>query len=50
MSLAVIAALFGEEKAMEIAGPVVIDCRIEQEENVFPMIPSGGTVNDTIDS
>jgi hypothetical protein len=27
---------------------VVVDCRVEKEENVFPMIPSGGTVNDTI--
>jgi hypothetical protein len=27
---------------------VVVDCQVEKEENVFPMIPSGGTVNDTI--
>lgn len=36
------------EKALTIDGPVIIDCRIEKEENVFPMIPSGGTVRDTI--
>jgi acetolactate synthase-1/2/3 large subunit len=36
------------EKAFALPGPVVIDCRVEKEENVFPMIPSGGTVNDTI--
>jgi acetolactate synthase-1/2/3 large subunit len=36
------------EKALGIDGPVVIDCHVEQEENVFPMIPSGGTVHDTI--
>jgi acetolactate synthase-1/2/3 large subunit len=36
------------EKALSIDGPVVIDCHVEQEENVFPMIPSGGTVHDTI--
>jgi acetolactate synthase-1/2/3 large subunit len=36
------------EKALTIDGPVIIDCHIEKEENVFPMIPSGGTVNDTI--
>lgn len=36
------------EKALSIDGPVVIDCRVEQEENVFPMIPSGQTVYDTI--
>lgn len=36
------------EKALAIAGPVVIDCHVEKEENVFPMIPAGGTVKDTI--
>jgi len=36
------------EKAFALPGPVVIDCMVEKEENVFPMIPSGGTVNDTI--
>lgn len=36
------------EKALTIDGPVIIDCHIEKEENVFPMIPPGGTVNDTI--
>jgi acetolactate synthase-1/2/3 large subunit len=37
------------ERAFALPGPVVVDCRVEKEENVFPMIPSGGTVNDTID-
>ncbi len=36
------------EKAFAIPGPVVIDCHVEKEENVFPMIPSGGTVKDII--
>jgi acetolactate synthase-1/2/3 large subunit len=36
------------EKALSIDGPVIIDCHVEKEENVFPMIPAGGTVNDTI--
>lgn len=36
------------EKAMAIDGPVIIDCHVEQEENVFPMIPSGQTVRETI--
>jgi len=35
-------------KAFALPGPVVIDCRVEQEENVWPMIPTGGTVNDTL--
>jgi len=36
------------ERAFAHPGPVVIDVHVEKEENVFPMIPSGGTVNDTI--
>jgi acetolactate synthase-1/2/3 large subunit len=36
------------EQALAIDGPVFIDCQVEQEENVFPMIPSGQTVHDTI--
>jgi acetolactate synthase-1/2/3 large subunit len=36
------------EKALAINGPVIIDCIVEQEENVFPMIPSGQTVHNTI--
>ena len=36
------------QKALEISGPVLIHCIVEQEENVYPMIPSGKTVNETI--
>ena len=36
------------EKAMAIKGPVVIDFKIGEEENVFPMIPAGKTVKDAI--
>ncbi len=36
------------EKAMKINGPVWIECEIDREEKVLPMIPSGGTVHDTI--
>ncbi|MBE6597314.1 MAG: biosynthetic-type acetolactate synthase large subunit [Ruminococcaceae bacterium] len=36
------------EKAMKAKGPVWIDCRIDREEKVLPMIPSGLTVHDTI--
>jgi acetolactate synthase-1/2/3 large subunit len=38
------------EMAFALPGPVVIDCRVEKEENVWPMIPTGGTVNDTLGS
>ena len=36
------------EKALAIPGPAVIDFHVDQEENVFPMVPSGGTVKDII--
>jgi acetolactate synthase-1/2/3 large subunit len=40
------------EKAMTEAvmttGPVWIECVIDREEKVLPMIPSGGTVHDTV--
>ena len=35
-------------EAMEHDGPVVVDFIVEQEENVYPMIPSGMTVYDMI--
>ena len=31
-----------------IDGPVWIDCKIDREEKVLPMIPSGKSVSDTI--
>ena len=36
------------KEAKEYNGPVWIDCRIDREEKVLPMIPAGKTVNDTI--
>ena len=39
------------EKALDSLpgnGPAVIDCRIDMDEKVFPMIPPGGTVKDII--
>ena len=35
------------EKAISINGPVVIDFKVDPEENVFPMIPSGQAVTQT---
>ena len=35
-------------EALKAKGPVWIDCRIDREEKVLPMIPSGQTVHDTI--
>lgn len=34
--------------AMKADGPVWIECEIDREEKVLPMIPSGATVHDTI--
>lgn len=36
------------EEALKSEGPVWIDCRIEKEERVLPMIPGGKTVEDII--
>lgn len=35
-------------KALQIDGPVWIECCIDKEERVLPMIPAGGTVNNII--
>ena len=37
-------------EAMEYDGPAVIDFVVEQEENVYPMIPSGATIHDLIEA
>ena len=36
------------QKAMTVGGPVWIECLIDREEKVLPMIPAGGTVHDTM--
>ncbi|HSR31364.1 MAG TPA: thiamine pyrophosphate-dependent enzyme, partial [Anaerolineae bacterium] len=36
------------EKALAINGPVLIDFRVEQEENVYPMVAPGAAVADMI--
>ena len=33
------------EKALAIKGPVIMDFKIDQEENVFPMVPAGQTID-----
>ncbi|TCL57447.1 acetolactate synthase large subunit [Hydrogenispora ethanolica] len=36
------------EEAFRTAGPVVVDCRVDREENVLPMVPSNGALNHMI--
>ncbi len=36
------------QEALTLNGPVWIECVIDREESVFPMIPAGGTVDDMI--
>ena len=36
-------------KAMEYDGPALIDFVVEEEENVYPMIPAGQTIHDLIE-
>ncbi len=38
------------DEAMQIKGPVVIDFVVEAEENVYPMIPAGTSVNEMIEA
>lgn len=37
------------KKALNIAGPVVLDFRVSREENVFPMVPAGAALNQIIE-
>ena len=37
------------QQAMEIPGPVIIDFVVEVEENVYPMIPAGESVNEMLE-
>jgi acetolactate synthase-1/2/3 large subunit len=32
-------------QALATPGPVVVDCRVDREENVLPMVPSGGPID-----
>jgi acetolactate synthase-1/2/3 large subunit len=36
-------------QAMEYDGPAIVDFMVEEEENVYPMIPSGGTVQEMME-
>ena len=38
------------DQAMKIKGPVIIDFKIAEEENVYPMIPAGTTVQDMLEA
>ena len=35
-------------EALSSRGPVLIDCLISKDENVLPMVPAGGSVEDPI--
>jgi acetolactate synthase-1/2/3 large subunit len=36
------------KEAFAAPGPVVVDCRVEREENVLPMVPAGGSISKMI--
>jgi acetolactate synthase-1/2/3 large subunit len=36
-------------RAMEHPGPVVIDFQVEEQENIFPMVPPGASLQETLD-
>ncbi len=35
-------------EALTTPGPVVVDCHVDREENVLPMVPAGGSINKMI--
>jgi acetolactate synthase-1/2/3 large subunit len=35
-------------EAFATPGPVIIDCQVDREENVLPMVPAGGSINKMI--
>ncbi|MGA1874075.1 MAG: biosynthetic-type acetolactate synthase large subunit [bacterium] len=37
------------QKAIELDRPVIIDFHVDQEENVYPMVPPGGAINEMMD-
>ena len=37
------------EKAIALQKPVVIDCRIPEDDNVFPMVPAGAAISEVFD-
>jgi len=36
-------------KAIDHPGPVIIDFHVHEEENLFPMVPPGAALQETID-
>ena len=37
------------EKAISLGKPVVIDCMIDCDDKVFPMVPAGASIEDAFD-
>ncbi len=37
-------------KALEVDGPVVIDCIIQEDDKVFPMVPGGAPISESFDA
>ena len=38
------------EKAMTLNRPVVLDCIIEEDDKVFPMVPGGAAIDEVFDA
>ena len=38
------------QKALELDGPVVVECVVEPEENVYPMVPPGASLTEMLES
>ena len=38
------------EKALSLKKPVMIDCRIPEDDKVFPMVPAGAPISEAFDA
>ena len=37
------------KEAMEYGGPVLLDCQIDCDDKVFPMVPAGAAIEEAFD-
>ena len=37
------------EEALSLGGPVLLDCQIDSDDKVFPMVPAGAPIENAFD-
>jgi hypothetical protein len=43
-----VSAILNADRYIDVVGPTWIECMIDKDEKVLPMIPGGGDINDII--